>query len=91
MKTYRFSTDLQCFLADGKVTELRRYDVAVEADSAEQAREHLRSIATEMVHDAGSQLLDAPLDYLDVRQATLIGADDLPSVTPRDRRMLYRR
>lgn len=72
MRTFEFVCDLVCTLADGSTDTLRVKRILIEADSAEQAREYLNSVATEMVHDAGSRWLDAPLECLEVRNARLV-------------------
>ena len=69
MKTYRFTTDLRCFLRNGETQVIRGYEVAVEAETRSEARCQLASIATDMVDDAGSRLTDAPLDCLVVISA----------------------
>jgi hypothetical protein len=66
METFRFVADLRCFLANGKRDVLRNFAIAVEADSPDEARDNVRSVAIEMVHDQGSRLLDAPLDRLEI-------------------------
>lgn len=66
MKVFRFRADLRCFLANGDTDILRRYRVAVEASTKQEACRLIPAIATEMVHDEGSHLLDAPLDRLEV-------------------------
>jgi hypothetical protein len=68
-KTYRFRADLCCHLANGDVTVLRGYVVRVEAMNRQEASRHLKAVATEMVHAAGGELLDAPLDYLTIAAA----------------------
>jgi len=71
-KTYRFMTTLRCYLANGEITTLDSYEVAVDAPDLESARSYIQSVATEMVGDAGSRLLDAPLEELEVVRATRI-------------------
>lgn len=65
-KTYRFYADLACYLANGEMEVVRDFEVPIDAANERDARSYLREIATEMVHDEGSNLLDAPLDYLEV-------------------------
>ena len=71
--TYRFVVDLKCHLANGETQMIRRLEVPIEAYSQDQASEHLLFIATELVHDRGSNLLDAPLDYLEITASSLAG------------------
>ena len=66
MAIYRFEATIRCFLANGEEHVLRGYEVVVEADSPRQAYDAVEQIATEQVHDAGSKLLDAPLEHLEV-------------------------
>lgn len=66
METFRFVADLRRFLANGAQDMLHNFEIAVDAASLSEARNHARTIATEMVHDAGSRLLDAPLDRLEI-------------------------
>jgi hypothetical protein len=64
MRTYRFIADLRCHLANGELQIVRGYKVAVYAGSLRQAARMVEATATEMVHDAGGELLDAPLEHL---------------------------
>lgn len=73
-KLFRFSTDLRCFLANGETQILRNKRVSVEAATQGEALELVPSIATEMVHDAGGDWTDAPLDRLEVIHAVFEGA-----------------
>ena len=63
---YRFVVKLKCHLANGETQVIQNFAVNIEAYSREEATEHLLSVATETVHDRGSDLLDAPLDYLEI-------------------------
>jgi hypothetical protein len=65
-KIYRFRVTLRCHLANGDIDTLRNYRVAVEARTKADARDVIAMVASNMVHDEGSHLLDAPLDYLEV-------------------------
>lgn len=66
MTIYRYRVDLRCHLSNGDTDVLRRYRVRVEAYTEREARRMIPDIATEKVHDEGGDLLDAPLDYLEV-------------------------
>lgn len=68
-RIYRFRVDLCCHLANGDVDVLRDFRVAVRASTKKEATRQLTAVATEMVHDAGGELLDAPLDYLTIAAA----------------------
>lgn len=72
MPTFVFRADLACRLTDGTRDTLRGFKVVVEADNAAIARDHVAMVATELVHDRGGRLLDAPLDRLDVIQCDLV-------------------
>lgn len=63
---YRFVVKLKCHLANGETQVICRFEVPIEAYSQDEASEHLLSVTTEMIHDRGSDLLDAPLDYLEI-------------------------
>ena len=65
-KTFQFVVDLQCHLVTGEIDTLFNFKVSVKARAIREARDDLHSVATEMVHDDGGNLLDAPLDFLEV-------------------------
>jgi hypothetical protein len=66
MKVYHFRADLKCHLANGDTQIIHAYRVNVEAINKASARDMVSAIATEMVHDEGSALLDAPMDFLEI-------------------------
>ena len=66
MTRFRFITDVRCHLITGQVQMLRSLAVPVEAADEDDATFWLNAIAHEVIDDAGSRLLDAPLDYCEV-------------------------
>jgi hypothetical protein len=68
--TFRFICDLRCYLANGDITTLRNIAVNITEPDTEwawqSACDAIENIATEIVHEGGSRLLDAPLDHLKV-------------------------
>jgi hypothetical protein len=65
-QTYRFRTDLRCHLVTGEIEVLRSYRVAVYANTRQEALASIQDIAFEKVGDEGGDLLDAPLERLEV-------------------------
>lgn len=65
MAVYRFDCTLDVSLQNGKEVRLRKVVAAAAADSVQEAQGYVRSLATEMCHDAGSNWFDAPVE--DVR------------------------
>jgi hypothetical protein len=73
--TFRFICDLRCYLANGDITTLRNIVVNITEPDTEwalqSAHDAIESIATQIVHDGGSRLLDAPLDHIELTRCRL--------------------
>jgi hypothetical protein len=59
-----FDVHVTVHLEDGSTPSMR-LDVPVEAPSEDVARGYLKSVATEVCHDEGSNWFDAPVSHLD--------------------------
>ena len=66
MQNWYFRADIRCHLRNGDTQTLRDYEVAVEAFDRQDAIDGLEAVATNMIDDAGSKLLDCPLDHIEV-------------------------
>jgi hypothetical protein len=71
-RLFRFYTELHVTLANGEAVNIHR-EILVEAPDADYAQLHLRSVATEMCHDAGSDWFDAPVDDVRIVNAARVG------------------
>lgn len=65
VKTFHFECKLRVSLQNGEDVTVWK-TVAVEASSGTEAQSHVRSIATEMCHDAGSRWFDVPVEDVEV-------------------------
>lgn len=66
MQTITITVDLECHLSDGTTKTLSHFRLPIEADDEFNAIVKANRIAHEIVHDRGSDLLDAPLEYLNI-------------------------
>jgi hypothetical protein len=75
--SFRFSCRIRCVgpnTVNSPVRVLTRYVVEVDASDEETARDNLRAVAYEQIADAGSKLLDWPVEEIAILDARLIRA-----------------
>jgi hypothetical protein len=61
-RKFHFLVDVLCKTVDGQKTVLRDYRVSVVAQTVLEARQMLREVTIEQLHDEGGDTLDAPLE-----------------------------
>lgn len=73
-RTFTFRADIKCALADGTTETLKSFKVPVEAATEQQAKDHLKSVAVEIIHDKGGDLLSAPMEDCEIVGSWLVKA-----------------